>query len=76
MAYASEDVARRCRWAAPTLFLDAPYWMAAESFPWSCTRNAAPRPLPTTEECATCGRFEPVRPQQCAGTSERPDFFR
>jgi len=48
----------RCRWVTPTLFLDAPFWVEAETSPWTCIRYAAPRPLATTEECLTCRRLE------------------
>jgi hypothetical protein len=40
------------------LFLPYPYWLAAEQEPWSCLRDAVPRPLETTEECRTCLRRE------------------
>ena len=48
-----------CRWAAPTLFLPAPYWFAAEGCPWTCLRDA-PRPLEdAADACTTCSRWEP-----------------
>jgi hypothetical protein len=50
--------AANCRWATPTLFVAAPFWLAAEEFPWSCVRDAAPRLLATTDVCATCARWD------------------
>ena len=47
-----------CRWIGPTLFLPYPYWIAAEQEPWSCLRDAEPRPLATTEDCRGCRRWE------------------
>jgi hypothetical protein len=47
-----------CRWATPTLFLDAPYWFEAETFPWTCTRDVPLRVLGTTARCARCRRWE------------------
>lgn len=43
-----------CRWATPTLSLPYPLWLAAEDTPWSCTRLPDPRPLESTDACATC----------------------
>lgn len=48
-----------CRWATSTLFVEAPYWFAAEDSPWVCVRDGTPRLLQTTEACATCWRWEP-----------------
>jgi hypothetical protein len=48
-----------CRWATSTLFVEAPYWFAAEDFPWVCVRDGTPRVLQTTDSCATCWRWEP-----------------
>jgi hypothetical protein len=50
--------ASTCRWATPTLFLQAPFWFEAENAPWTCVRDAAPRLLDTAEPCATCLRWE------------------
>jgi hypothetical protein len=66
----------RCRWITPTVLLDAPYWVEAEASPWTCLRDATPRPLATTEECATCPRFEAAGPAPAVRHPERPDFFR
>jgi hypothetical protein len=52
--------ASNCRWATPTLFVAAPIWYAAEDFPWTCLRGDTPRPLPSTEACATCPQWEEV----------------
>ena len=51
--------AANCRWATPTLLLPEPLWHEAESFPWTCVRDTAPRALFTTEPCAVCDRWEP-----------------
>lgn len=48
-----------CRWATPTVFLAAPYWIEAESAPWACLRDTIPRVLGTTDQCAVCPRWEP-----------------
>jgi hypothetical protein len=47
------------RWAVPTLFMPAPWWVEAETKPWTCARQELPRPLTTTEPCATCRYWEP-----------------
>lgn len=47
-----------CLWAAPTLFLSAPYWFDSESCPWACLRDADPHVLITTDPCASCPRWE------------------
>ncbi len=46
-----------CRFAEPTLFAVAPYWMAAEEFPWSCHIDGPPRPVEDTARCRTCPRW-------------------
>ena len=51
--------AATCRWATPTVFLAAPYWIEAESAPWACVRDTVPRVLGTTDQCAICPRWEP-----------------
>jgi hypothetical protein len=66
--------AAHCRWAAPTIFLDPPFWFEAEASLWSCVR-LKPRPLDTTEECETCAAFERRRRPQRA-FPKRPEFFR
>jgi hypothetical protein len=51
--------AATCRWAVPTLFLREPLWLAAWDSPWTCVRDPErPRPLVTTEECASCPHWE------------------
>jgi hypothetical protein len=47
-----------CRWARPTLFLHAPYWFEAETYPWTCTCDASLRVLRTTARCPSCLRWE------------------
>jgi hypothetical protein len=47
-----------CRWARPTLFLDAPYWFEADTYPWACTCDPTMRVLRTTARCASCRRWE------------------
>lgn len=49
---------QRCRWAEPTIFLANPQWTAAEDYPWSCRRDATPRPVEDTQACQTCPRWE------------------
>jgi hypothetical protein len=59
--------AGNCRWATPTLYTPAPYWLAAEDFAWSCVRDTTPRLIATTEACETCPRWEErerVRPRR------------
>jgi hypothetical protein len=51
--------AASCRWATPTLFLNAPVWLYAWDCPWTCVRAHGPRLLTTTEICAACPRWEP-----------------
>jgi hypothetical protein len=62
MTPSPEDHDTRCRFATPTVFLDAPYWLDAEVSPWTCIRDVEPRPLATTDECRMCLGFEPARP--------------
>jgi hypothetical protein len=54
---------QRCRWAEPTLFQKAPYWIAAEDYPWSCQADGTPRPVADTLVCLTCGRWAARDPQ-------------
>ena len=56
-----------CRWATSTLFVEAPFWFAAEDFPWVCVRDGTPRVLQTTESCATCWRWEPSAHAEVCG---------
>ena len=51
--------AANCRWAKATLFLPPPFWLEAWDCPWTCTRDAIPRVLETTQPCAGCPRWEP-----------------
>jgi hypothetical protein len=76
MTPSPKNHAARCRWATPTVFLDAPYWVEAEARPWACIRGGEPRPLATTDECRMCPRFEPARPYPIVLKPEWPDFFR
>lgn len=62
MTSSPTDRAVRCRWVTPTVFLDAPHWVEAEKSPWTCIHDVEPRPLVTTEACATCRRYDPARP--------------
>jgi len=50
--------AATCRWATPTLFLDAPYWFAADDAPWACLGRDAPWVLENTTECRTCVHWQ------------------
>jgi len=51
--------AATCRWAAATLYLSAPLWLDACDRPWTCLCDFDPRPLLTTDACASCRRWEP-----------------
>lgn len=52
--------ASTCRFATPTLFLPAPYWLDAEAAPWTCIRGAVPHLLLTTDPCESCPHWEPA----------------
>ena len=54
--------ARTCRWAAPTLFLQWPYWLDAWSWPWSCTKDGRLRLLSTDAGCRTCTGWDEREP--------------
>jgi len=65
-----------CRWASPTLFLNAPYWFEAETYPWTCTRDPSLRPIGTTARCTTCERWEAQpadAPDQAPSGNRAPD---
>ena len=64
--------AANCEWAAPALWLAAPFWFDAERTPWACLRDGAPRLLDTTESCATCVRWQP-RFAGMHGSAAAPD---
>ena len=57
-----KQTAATCKWARPTLFESAPTWLEASDRPWTCERDAAARPLETTEICVDCPRWEPRQP--------------
>jgi len=42
-----------------TLDLPLPDWLEAWNAPWTCHRDPQARPLLTTDECATCARWQP-----------------
>lgn len=50
-----------CRWARLTLRLPYPFWLDSEDKPWSCLRDAEPRPLDDTDICHDCPRWESRR---------------
>lgn len=50
--------ASTCRWAQPTIFLAHPIWLDACDKPWTCLHDDVPRPLDSTDVCATCSRWE------------------
>jgi hypothetical protein len=54
-----ERTVQQCRWAEPTLFLDAPWWLMAWDFPWSCQSAGTPAPVNDTAVCAHCVRWAP-----------------
>lgn len=47
-----------CQWGGLTLFLPYPLWLMTEACQWSCLRDLPPRPLVTTDVCATCRLWE------------------
>jgi hypothetical protein len=49
---------QQCRWAESTLFLEAPRWLDAWDYPWSCRCKEGYRPLEDTRVCPTCERWE------------------
>lgn len=51
--------ASNCRWAVQTMWLDAPLWLDAWMYPWSCVRDSDARPLESTDECRSCPRWQP-----------------
>jgi hypothetical protein len=51
--------AATCRWAAATLYLSPPLWLDACDRPWTCLCDSDPRPLLTTDACASCRRWKP-----------------
>jgi hypothetical protein len=53
-----QHTAATCRWAAATLHMPAPVWLESWDRPWTCLRGPSLRPLPTTEVCASCSRWE------------------
>ena len=55
---------QRCRWAEPTLFQKAPFWTAAEDYPWSCKADGESHPVVDTLVCKTCGRWAARDPKQ------------
>jgi hypothetical protein len=58
-----------CRWGGLTLFLPYPLWLTAEGCQWSCLHDLPPRPLETTDECATCQLWRPRRGATVEGVS-------
>ncbi len=58
----TEQHAATCRWALPTLFLAAPWWLESENRPWTCLRDLTPRVLTSTDVCAVCPRWESRQP--------------
>ena len=65
-----KHLAANCRWATPTLLLEAPWWLDAWDFPWTCVRDPVPHPLPTTDICILCSRWEPHHAQQATTLPE------
>lgn len=55
---------QECRWAEATLFLQAPLWLDASSYPWSCRASGAYRPIIDTRVCRTCERWTPREPAE------------
>jgi len=56
--------AANCKWARPTLFQAGPTWLEAWERPWTCERDAEPRPLESTEVCVDCPRWELRQPSE------------
>ncbi|HMD36786.1 MAG TPA: hypothetical protein VKH42_17555 [Vicinamibacterales bacterium] len=61
--------AHDCRWVEQTLDLPLPDWLDAWAAPWTCCRDPQPRRLLTTDECATCPRWDLSTP---AARDSRP----
>jgi hypothetical protein len=55
-----------CRWAEMTLLQRYPIWFSSEACPWCCRRTVPPRPLETTEACATCAHWQPRNSPQAS----------
>jgi len=53
--------ASACRWARLTLYLPYPAWLEAEDHPWTCLREAEPRPFEAAEHCETCPHWQSRR---------------
>ena len=66
--------AASCRWAVATLHMPAPVWLEAQDRPWTCLREPGPRPLLTTEACASCSRWESngLRRRSFAADADEP----
>jgi len=76
LVMAKTQSAGNCKWATPTLFLEAPIWLDAESCPWTCTRDRDPRVLGMTITCATCTRWEAPLDAAPANTDGRERTLR
>ncbi len=64
---------QQCRWAESTLFLAAPLWLDAWSYPWSCRSSGAFKPVTDTRSCRSCDRWQ-ARPHLqicCSEPSQR-----
>lgn len=48
----------QCKWATPTMWLNWPLWLDADSKPWTCFRDGRPRPMSNAEPCQKCGAWE------------------
>jgi hypothetical protein len=55
----AKRTAANCKWARPTMSMPAPIWLEAWDSPWTCVRDERPRPLPDTEICSDCPRWQP-----------------
>jgi len=50
-----------CRFARQTIRMPYPIWLDADDKPWTCLRDAQPRPLEDTSVCHDCPRWRPHR---------------
>ena len=52
-------VPQTCHWSVPTLFMPAPYWLAAWDAPWCCWADRQLLVLGSTAICETCPLWRP-----------------
>ena len=60
---ADPKAGQRCRWAEPTIAQVHPFWLAADTYPWTCRIDSVPRAIEDTAACRACERFTPAKPR-------------